>query len=97
LDARHESDQQVALYPVFESLDIAPELRVRTQALRKPKFALVVHLGRLAPYLRMLGFDTEYRNCASDAELVRISAGQERILLTRDRGLLKYSAGTHGY
>ena len=88
---------RVALYPVFESLDITPELRVRPRALREPRFALDVHLGRLAADLRMLGFDAEYRNCASDAELVRISAGQERILLTRDRGLLKHSAVTRGY
>ena len=88
---------RVAVYPVFESLDITPELRVRLQALREPKFVLDVHLGRLAAYLRMLGFDSEYRNCAGDAELVRISAEQERILLTRDRGLLKHSAVTRGY
>jgi hypothetical protein len=88
---------RVAVYPVFESLDITPELRVRPQALRQPKFALDVHLGRLAAYLRMLGFDSQYRNSAGDAELVRISAQQERILLTRDRGLLKHSAVTRGY
>jgi uncharacterized protein len=88
---------RVALYPVFESLDITPELRVRPQPLRTPKFVLDVHLGRLAAYLRMLGFDTAYRNQASDAELVRTSTEQERILLTRDRGLLKHSAVTRGY
>ena len=88
---------RVAVYPVFESLDISPELRVRPRALREPKFVLDVHLGRLAAYLRMLGFDTWYRNCATDPELVRISAEQHRILLTRDRGLLKHSAVTHGY
>jgi uncharacterized protein with PIN domain len=88
---------RVAVYPVFESLDITPELRVRPQPLREPKFVLDVHLGRLAAYLRMLGFDSVYRNCAGDAELARISAEQERILLTRDRGLLKHSAVTRGY
>jgi uncharacterized protein with PIN domain len=45
----------------------------------------------------MLGFDTFYRNCLDDAELARISSAQHRILLTRDRGLLKHSAVTHGY
>ena len=88
---------RVAVYPVFESLDITPELRVRPQALRELKFVLDVHLGRLAAYLRMLGFDSAYRNSAGDAELARISAEQERILLTRDRGLLKHSAVTRGY
>lgn len=88
---------RVSVYPVFESLDIAPVLRVRPQPLRDPKFVLDVHLGRLAGYLRMLGFDTLYANQAEDAELVRISSEQRRTLLTHDRGVLKYSAVTHGY
>lgn len=88
---------RVAVYPMFESLDITPELRVRERALREPRFVLDVHLGRLAAYLRMLGFDAAYRSCATDPQLVRESAEQRRILLTRDRGLLKNSAVTHGY
>ena len=88
---------RVAVYPMFESLDITPELRLRERALRQPKFVLDVHLGKLAGYLRMLGFDALYDNRASDHELVRISAEQNRILLTRDRGVLKHSAVTHGY
>jgi uncharacterized protein len=88
---------RVAVYPVFESIDITPVLRLRPQALRELKFVLDVHLGRLAGYLRMLGFDAVYANRASDHELVRISSEQNRILLTRDRGVLKHSAVTHGY
>ena len=88
---------RVAVYPVFESIDITPVLRLRPQPLRETKFVLDVHLGRLAGYLRMLGFDAVYSNCASDLELVRISSQQRRILLARDRGVLKHSAVTHGY
>jgi len=88
---------RISVYPMFEALDITPELRVRPQPLREPKFVLDVHLGRLAAYLRMLGFDTVYQNCFSDDELVRISVEQRRILLTRDRGVLRHSAVTHGY
>jgi hypothetical protein len=88
---------RIAVYPMFESLDITPELRLRPQSLRDPKFVLDVHLGKLAAYLRMLGFDAEYRSSCTDAELVRIAAGERRILLTRDRGLLKHRAVTHGY
>jgi uncharacterized protein with PIN domain len=88
---------RIGVYPMFESIDITPALRVRSQALRDPKFVLDVHLGRLAAYLRMLGFDTLYRSCYTDPELVRISAAERRVLLTRDRGLLKHSAITHGY
>jgi len=92
----HDGDR-VAVYPVFESLDITPLLHLRPHPLRETKFVLDVQLGRLAGYLRMLGFDALYDNRAGDAELVRISAGQNRILLTRDRGVLKHSAVTHGY
>jgi uncharacterized protein len=88
---------RVAVYPVFEAFDITPELRVRAAPLRDTKFVADVHLGKLAAYLRMLGFDTLYRNCATDPELVRASVEQRRILLTRDRGLLMHGAVTHGY
>jgi uncharacterized protein with PIN domain len=88
---------RVAVYPVFEALDVTPLLRVRPAPLREPRFVLDVHLGRLAGYLRMLGFDTLYQTQASDPELVRISSEEHRTLLTRDRGVLKHSAVTHGY
>lgn len=76
---------------------------VSTLALREPldpaamRFILDVHLGRLAAYLRLLGFDTAYQSCHSDPELARISAEERRILLTRDRGLLMRSTVTYGY
>jgi uncharacterized protein with PIN domain len=88
---------RVAVYPVFEAVDITGALRVRPHPLRDPKFVLDVHLGRLAAFLRMLGFDASYANSTSDPELVRISVEEHRILLTRDRGLLMHSAVTHGY
>src|SRR5690606_30659203 len=54
------------------------------------------HLGKLARYLRLLGFDTDYSARRDDAELVAISVGESRILLTRDRELLKHGSLTHG-
>ena len=88
---------RIAVYPMFESFDVTPELKVRRSVLREPRFVLDVHLGRLAAYLRMLGFDTVYGNCSGDSELAQVSSEQHRILLTRDRGLLKRNAVTHGY
>jgi uncharacterized protein with PIN domain len=61
------------------------------------RFVLDGHLGRLARYLRMLGFDAAYDRVAADDELARVSADEERILLTRDRGLLKRSIVRLGY
>ncbi len=92
-----QDSDQVSVYPVFEGLDISPLVRLRPQPLREPAFVLDAHLGRLSAYLRLLGFDTLYRNDYGDEELAEISAAQQRILLTRDRGLLKRSLVTHGY
>jgi uncharacterized protein with PIN domain len=88
---------RVSVYPVFEAIDIGPIARVRPEPLRETRFVLDVHLGRLAAYLRLLGFDASWRNDYSDAVLVQLSGAERRILLTRDRELLKRSAVTHGY
>jgi uncharacterized protein with PIN domain len=88
---------RVSVFPVFEAIDIAPTTRVRAAPLRELRFVLDVHLGRLARVLRMLGLDAVWRSDAGDAELARISADEHRVLLTRDRGLLKRRAVTHGY
>lgn len=88
---------RVSVYPVFESLDITPLLKLRPAALRCPRFVADVHLGRLAAYLRLAGFDTLYEARATDEELARWAATGPRTLLTRDAGLLKRNAVTHGY
>ena len=87
----------VSVYPVFESFDIANVSRVRAEPLRELRFVLDVHLGRLAAYLRMGGFDTEYRNNAGDAELAECVVRDRRVLLTRDRYLLMRSRVDRGY
>ncbi len=94
---RLQDGDQISVYPVFESMDISPVLHLRPKPLREVRFVVDTHLGRLARYLRMVGFDTLYRNDFTDDELARISSHQRRILLTKDRGLLKRSRVTHGY
>ena len=92
-----EDGDRVSVFPVFETLDVTPVAAVRQEPLRRTRFVLDTHLGRLATYLRLLGFDTLYRNDYDDPELVRISVEEKRILLTRDRALLERRAVTHGY
>jgi hypothetical protein len=87
----------VSVYPVFESLDISSVSRVRPTPLRTLRFVLDVHVGRLAGYLRMAGFDALYGNQASDVELASIVAREGRVLLTRDRYLLMRTAVERGY
>ena len=61
------------------------------------KFVLDVHLGKLAKALRMLGFDTLYRNDYSDRTLAELALKENRIILTRDVDLLKIKTITWGY
>ena len=54
-----------------------------------PRFAADAMLGRLARWLRALGFDTSYDAALADAALVRLAQDEGRVLLTRDRHLLR--------
>ena len=96
-DYRLQDGDRVAVYPVFESLDIAALQRLRPQPLRDTAFMVDVNLGKLARRLRMLGFDAAYDNRLNDAEVVDIAVREKRIVLTRDRRLLFRKAVTHGF
>ncbi len=52
-----------------------------------PVFVADDQLGKLARWLRILGFDTLYFRTIDDRELIRKAAGERRILLTRDTGI----------
>jgi uncharacterized protein with PIN domain len=86
----------IAVYPVFLALEVTPSIHLQPMP-PAPRFVLDVHLGRLAAYLRMLGYDTLYQNECDDDVLARVSATEQRILLTRDVGLLKRGIVTYGY
>ena len=96
-DYRLKDGDRVAVYPVFESFDVSPVVKLREKPLRKIAFVVDVNLGRLARLLRLLGFDTLFSNAYADDEIVAISEAQGRIVLTRDRRLLHANAVTHGY
>ena len=87
----------ISVYPVFESLNISNVTRLRKNTLRDTKFILDVHLGKLAKYLRMTGFDTLYKNDYLDNQIIEIALSENRIVLTRDTMLLKIKKLTHGY
>ena len=86
-----QDGDQVQIYPV-EACEEQPD---------KPpngaKFILDNHLGRLAVYLRMLGFDALYHNNYQDGELALVCSQEGRILLTRDRRLLMRNSVVYGY
>ncbi len=83
-----QAGDRVEVYPPISGGGMKPD---------RLRFVLDNHLGRLAAYLRMLGFDSFYRNDIQDEELASVSEEEQRILLTRDRHLLMRRAVTYGY
>ena len=63
----------------------------------KPLFILDVHLGKLAKHLRMLGFDSLWRDDYEDEQILRIQKEEGRIILTRDRRMLEENPASQGY
>ena len=80
-----EDGDRVEVYPIPNGCPI------------EPRFVLDNHLGRLAGYLRMMGFDCLYQNDYEDKELAETAQRESRILLSRDRRLLMRKAITYGY
>ncbi|MBZ4374510.1 Mut7-C ubiquitin/RNAse domain-containing protein [Corallococcus sp. AS-1-6] len=93
---RAEADTRIDVYPASDPS--APRVaRVGPPLPDMPRFILDVGLGRLSGFLRMLGFDTLWRNDSPDDTLARVSRDEARVLLTRDLGVLKRSEVVLGY
>lgn len=95
-DALVQDGDRIEIYPC------TPEAREPAGAFpcfpsESARFVVDVHLATLAGYLRLLGMDTLYRNDYADQQLASISAAEDRVLLTRDVGLLKRSIVRLGY
>ena len=87
---------RIAVYPMFEAFDVRPVMRLRPEPLRRLRFIADSHLGGLARFLRMLGFDTLYSNNYHDREIREMAREESRVILTRDRDLLRCRDVTHG-
>ncbi|MCM8612239.1 MAG: Mut7-C ubiquitin/RNAse domain-containing protein [Candidatus Accumulibacter sp.] len=88
-DRRLCADDRVAVYPAFLALGLRPPLPAA-------RFVADAHLGALARLMRLAGFDTVYGNRLADAEIERLAEAEGRVVLTRDRDLLKRRAIAHG-
>ncbi|HZX27554.1 MAG TPA: Mut7-C RNAse domain-containing protein [Telluria sp.] len=73
-----------------DHIDVFPA-QARTTA-APPRFIADAHLGGLAHQLRMAGFDTLYDNGFDDGHIETVGAAEDRVILTRDRDLLKRRA-----
>ena len=87
----------IFIYPHNVHLQTSPIIHLAPQIQDIQTFVVDTHLGKLASYLRMLGFDTIYQNNYGDQRLAEISYLEDRILLSRDLGLLKRKVVKRGY
>jgi uncharacterized protein len=88
----------IDIYPprmMPRALEIMHPLRapLRLETLR---FIADAHLGGLAQLLRLAGFDTRYDNHFPDDEIEQLALAEHRVVLTRDRELLKRRSLVHG-
>ncbi len=88
---------RVAVYPVFESLDISPVARLRPRPLRRTALLVGPGLRGLARLLRALGIDTALHPLPDGPAMVRRCEEERRVLLTRDPALLRAPGLTRGY
>jgi uncharacterized protein with PIN domain len=84
LDYRVRGGELIELHPWLD----ASGRRIATALDALPRFVADAHLGKLAAYLRLLGFDTCYHNDLGDTALAALAESEQRILLSRDRKLL---------
>lgn len=63
---------------------MATDNTVRADA---PRFIADCHLGRLAKYLRFMGYDTLYFPHIEDRNLIELARKEGRIILTRDAAM----------
>ena len=97
-DTLMEDADFIDVYPpgvMPRALEIVHPLRapLRLESLR---FIADAHLGGLAQLLRLAGFDTRYDNHFPDDEIEQLALAEHRVVLTRDRELLKRRSLVHG-
>ena len=89
--------ERVAVYPMFEALDISPLVRLRPRPLRDPRFVADVPLEGLARGLRTAGFDTLWESHWDGDEIVRLALRERRTILTRNPGKPRRPEVERGY
>lgn len=84
-----EDRQFFSIHPVCAPWDVTEKTLLRPEPLDGITFIVDVNVGRLARYLRMAGFDVLYESGWRDEQIVAMLERQQRIVLTRDLGLLQ--------
>ncbi len=87
---------RIDVYPATAPVDVSTPDPFHPQGYEAKRFIIDENVARLALFLRMLGYDAKYDRVYSDDEIAELAHSEKRILLSRDRGLLKRSKIIHG-
>lgn len=96
LTYRIDDGDRIGVYPCVNRLGLATGHGLRRPPEGLAAFVADVNLGKLSRNLRLLGLDCVYDNQFDDREVIRIGVAENRIILTRDRGLLQHKTVIHG-
>jgi uncharacterized protein len=84
-----EPGQTVRVSEVAAPFDVTRASMLRPEPLPAVRFVVDVNVGRLAALLRLTGFDAAYENRLPDSEIADRAHREKRIVLSKDRALLK--------
>ncbi len=79
----------VHIHPHEPPVDITRDSELKPGFKQGIKFLVDVNVGKLAKLLRMLGYDTAYHPEWKDKEIAEIACRENRVVLSKDKGLLK--------
>lgn len=96
-DTHIQEEDHIEVYPVGFPIQQESLIHLTAETPAERRFICDVHLGSLAKFLRMSGFDTQYRNDLDDDEITYLAEKENRIVLTRDRGILMRNRVIHGH
>ena len=86
-----ELGQKVRVNAVDPPFNVTRPTLLRLEPIPVVKFVVDVNVGRLAALLRLAGFDAAYENGLRDREIAELACQENRIVLSKDRALLKRS------
>ncbi len=91
-----EDKDRIRVYPVEPPLNVTIPTLLRPDPFPKVRFIADVNVGKLAKLMRLIGFDTAYENRWSDSDIAEKAFKEQRIVLTKDRDLLKRKIISYG-
>ena len=96
-DALVGDRDDIGIWPLTPPCDVLTPTVLRPEPLARISFIVDINVAKLAGLLRMAGFDTRHDPDLTDSDLAETAAAEKRILLTRDRSLLKRRNVTFGH